>query len=100
MPATLSVVAYGTLGGRKHCSHSKGVWLKSERLSESKELSITVIAASDEPVDKTVPLPNYRGESRCVTFTRYPALASSFFTSSPIKTDRCWPPVQPNPMVR
>ena len=41
MPTTLSVVAYGTLGGRKHCSHSKGVWLKSESLSESKVLSIT-----------------------------------------------------------
>ena len=40
------------------------------------------------------------GESRCTAFTLYPALASCFFTSSAIITERCLPPVHPNAMVR
>ena len=44
--------------------------------------------------------PLHFGLSRCTTFTRYPALRKYFPTSSAIITDRCCPPVHPNPIVR
>ena len=43
---------------------------------------------------------DYLGISRWTTFTRYPAWRSRLPTSSEIITDRCCPPVQPNPIVR